>query len=254
MVPAPSSVHHPQLLLPTIDRLGARLSDKIDVTAVASEWFLSFKRHIDEANVAQLAELMLEDALWRDVLALTWEFRTFIGLAKVTSFLSDILPDAHLFNVELQSEQVKLETPYPDLAWIQGVFRFETKVGLGNGVFRLVPTSTGAWKAHAISTELTDLKGHPEQIGPFREQQPNHGTWPDKRRREIEFVDREPVVVIIGGGQGGLEVAARLKMLDVPTLVLEKQPRIGDQWRKRYEALCLHDPVCECQETMLLPP
>ncbi|KAH9931321.1 uncharacterized protein B0H18DRAFT_991152 [Fomitopsis serialis] len=32
-------------------------------------------------------------------------------------------------------------------------------------------------------------------------------------------------------------------MLDVPTLVVEKQNRIGDQWRDRYEALCLHDPL-----------
>jgi cation diffusion facilitator CzcD-associated flavoprotein CzcO len=59
------------------------------------------------------------------------------------------------------------------------------------------------------------------------------------------FVDSDPVAIIIGGGQSGLEVAARLKALDVPSLVLEQNPRIGDNWRNRYETLCLHDPVCE---------
>jgi putative flavoprotein involved in K+ transport len=49
--------------------------------------------------------------------------------------------------------------------------------------------------------------------------------------------------VIIGGGQGGIGLAARLKRLDVPTIVIEKNERAGDSWRKRYKSLCLHDPV-----------
>ena len=65
------------------------------------------------------------------------------------------------------------------------------------------------------------------------------------RSKEMDFADSDPVAIIIGGGQSGLEIAARLKALDVPSVVLEKNSRIGDSWRNRYEALCLHDPVCE---------
>jgi cation diffusion facilitator CzcD-associated flavoprotein CzcO len=108
-----------------------------------------------------------------------------------------------------------------------------------------VPTSDGEWKAHTVFTNLEDLKAFPEKKGALRDPEPNHGRWEEDRRREREFEDREPVVVIIGGGQSGLDLAARLKCLDVPTLVVEKNPRIGDNWRNRYEALCLHDPVCE---------
>ncbi|THG94933.1 hypothetical protein EW145_g8052 [Phellinidium pouzarii] len=99
------------------------------------------------------------------------------------------------------------------------------------------------WKGHVVYTNLEELKGFPERTGAHRDPVPNHGMWPEKRRRETAFEDREPAVVVIGGGQSGLEVSARLKLLGVPTLIVEKQPRIGNQWRGRYEALCLHDPV-----------
>jgi putative flavoprotein involved in K+ transport len=29
----------------------------------------------------------------------------------------------------------------------------------------------------------------------------------------------------------------------VPTIIIEKNDRPGDSWRKRYKSLCLHDPV-----------
>ncbi|TFY53862.1 hypothetical protein EVJ58_g9204 [Rhodofomes roseus] len=99
------------------------------------------------------------------------------------------------------------------------------------------------WKVFTLYTTLEDLKGFPEKIGPNRDWLPNHGKWLNQREEERSFSKGDPDVIIIGGGQSGLESAARLKMLGVPALVLEKQNRIGDQWRYRYEALCLHDPI-----------
>ena len=55
--------------------------------------------------------------------------------------------------------------------------------------------------------------------------------------------DDQPYCVIVGGGQGGIALGARLKQLDVPTIILEKNSRPGDSWRRRYKSLCLHDPV-----------
>jgi cation diffusion facilitator CzcD-associated flavoprotein CzcO len=49
--------------------------------------------------------------------------------------------------------------------------------------------------------------------------------------------------VILGAGQSGLSIAARLKMLGVRALVIDEEARIGDNWRKRYHQLVLHDPV-----------
>ena len=60
---------------------------------------------------------------------------------------------------------------------------------------------------------------------------------------KVAFESSQPDVVVIGAGQGGLAVAANLGLLGVDTLVLEKNERVGDSWRKRYRSLVLHDPV-----------
>jgi cation diffusion facilitator CzcD-associated flavoprotein CzcO len=38
-------------------------------------------------------------------------------------------------------------------------------------------------------------------------------------------------------------LAARLKLLGVDALLIDQNARIGDNWRKRYHQLVLHDPV-----------
>ena len=53
----------------------------------------------------------------------------------------------------------------------------------------------------------------------------------------------QPYTVIIGGGQGGIALGARLRQLGVPTIIIDRNPRPGDAWRNRYKSLCLHDPV-----------
>ncbi|KAI0043336.1 FAD/NAD(P)-binding domain-containing protein [Auriscalpium vulgare] len=234
-----------QATLPTLDRLQAKVPDALDAPEIATSWFKAFAEGIETANIPGVLDLFLEDAFWRDILALTWDFRTFYGVPNVHKFLNDRLKATGLSNLKLDVASAALQTPYPDLAWIQAFFTFDTRVGHGSGVVRIVPTANGAWKAHAISTYLEDLHGHPESTGPLREQEPNHGKWPDKRQREIncEGQENQPKAVIIGGGQSGLEIAARLKYLGVKALVVEKLPRVGNLWRVRYEALCLHDTV-----------
>ena len=70
-------------------------------------------------------------------------------------------------------------------------------------------------------------------------------TWKEKRQAEAESLGSttQPYVLVIGGGQGGIALGSRLRQLGVPTLVVDKHPRPGDQWRNRYKSLCLHDPV-----------
>jgi hypothetical protein len=232
--------------LPTLQRLGVSAPSEVDAVMVAQTWFKTFDSYVQTGDVDGILSLLLDDAFWRDILSLTWDFRTFYGTDRITKFLIDRLATAKLSNLQLDTKSAALGSPYPDIVWIQAPFTFSTAVGMGSGVFRLVPTPGGAWKAHTIFTTLEGLHGCPELTGPLREQEPKHGTWPEQRRREreCEGSDQQPVVIIVGGGQSGLEVAARLKYLGVKTLVVEREVRIGDNWRKRYEALCLHDTVC----------
>jgi putative flavoprotein involved in K+ transport len=51
------------------------------------------------------------------------------------------------------------------------------------------------------------------------------------------------VALVVGGGQAGLSIAARLTQLQVDTLIVDREQRIGDNWRNRYHALTLHNQV-----------
>jgi len=231
--------------LPTLAQLQAVVPPNLDVRQITAEWFRSFTINLEIGNYDGIVDLLLENAYWRDILALTWDFRTFHGIPRIRKFLVDRLPSARMKSLKLKEKFIDLQKPFHDVAWIQAMFEFETDVGLGSGVFRLVPTPNGDWKGHCILTNLDDLKGFPEQVGSLRNHEPNHGKWVEQRRLETEYADRDPVVLICGGGQSGLQLAARLKYLNISSLVIEKNPRIGDNWRNRYESLCLHDPVCQ---------
>ena len=235
----------PVVVLPTLDRLGLTSAPTdVDAHKVATLWFDSLTKYVASNDIDGILSLFASDAWFRDMLAFTWAFRTFQGAPKIRKFLQDRLAASKPAKFALVD--AKLETPYPDLAWILGRFTFETETGLCSGIFRLVPSALGTWTGFTFYTNLEDLKAFPEKTGPLRNFPPNHGKWKAQREREREFVDSNPTVLIIGGGQSGLDVAARLRMLDIPTLVVEKNAQIGDQWRNRYQALCLHDPVCEC--------
>lgn len=235
--------------LPTTTKLGISSSDVsgIDAAKVSQEWLDSFSQAASRNDAEGILLLLTEDAWWRDLLALTWNFRSFQGRDKIKQFLHDCLANAKLSNFKLTLSGV--DQMWDDLAWVRGHYTFDTEAGEGSGIFRIVPVKTPGggleWKAHSVATNLESLKGFPEAIGSLRNFAPNHGKWLDQRQRESEYLDKDPEVLVVGGGQSGLEIAARLKVLGVETLVCEKQARVGDQWRHRYAALCLHDVVCE---------
>ena len=228
--------------LPTFANLGVEPPQDVDAEKIGRAWVESFSQFVSANDVPGLLSLVLPDGWWRDLFALTWDLRTFQGADKIGAFLEAKLAASGLAGVVFHS--ATFDRPHPDMAWVVVQFDFETEVARGRALVRLVPTGD-RWKAVIVCTNLEGLKGYPEAIGPLRNHLPNHGKWADARRKEKEFVGKDPEVLIIGGGQSGLDIAARLKHLGVSNLIIEKQPRIGNQWRTRYEALCLHDPVCE---------
>lgn len=191
-------------------------------------------------DATAVIDLLVDDDFWRDMLALTWDFHTYEGKDTIKQFLANQLPKFNPSAFTLCEDLTGLHIPYEDLAWIQAFFEFDTIVGHASGIFRLVPLADGSWKAHTVYTSLEGLKGFPEKIGFPRNHEMNCGTCSE--RREQEFLEEEPTVVVIGGGHSGLILAARLKMLGVNALVLERNERIGDNWRKRYTSLFLHEP------------
>lgn len=236
----PSLVLHlaasPMTSLPTFEKLGASPPKDIDADAIGRAWTTAFSDRVSAHNVTGILSLLYEDGWWRDLYALTWDLRTFEGLAKTETFLRDRLDETGVTAVSFRSAE--FAQVYPDMAWVVVDFTFETRIGIGRGISRLVYTADGSWKAAIMCTILDGLKGHPELP---KDQSMTHIHWEELRRQELEFADRDPEVLIIGAGQSGLIVAARLKALGVSHLVLEKNERIGDNWRQRYESLSLHN-------------
>src|SRR5262249_48028878 len=134
---------------------------------------------------------------------------------------------------------------------IEAIFRFETTNGRGSGVLRLTPDDDNAntLKAWTLLTALDEIKGFEERVGRSRPDgrpysRDFHGpNWLDLRRAASEYLNRDPAVLVVGGGQAGLSIAARLTQLQVDTLVVDREPRVGDNWRNRYHALTLHNQV-----------
>jgi cation diffusion facilitator CzcD-associated flavoprotein CzcO len=212
-------------------------------------WLREFGAALERQDAATAAALFAPDGWWRDLLALTWDLRTFHGASAITGALGTATASMAPRRFESEDGKAPVLVEDPSSRWIQAFFRFETAVGRGRGFVRLTPAPDDSWKAWTVLTALDELKGFEERVGPRRVKGVVHGeqearrTWPEQRTSESEFVDGDPQVVVVGGGQAGLTIAARLKQLGVPTLVLEKNDRIGDNWRRRYRSLVLHDPV-----------
>jgi putative flavoprotein involved in K+ transport len=196
-------------------------------------WLAEFAAILERADIDGVPSLFAEPCYWRDLVAFTWNIVTFEGPTAIAGMLKARLGDVRPRGFVGQGD---------DGGW----FTFETAVGRGRG---RVTLEDG--KAVTLLTALTELRGFEEKAGASRPVGTEHGairdrvTWGDRRRADADElgVTRQPYVLIVGGGQGGIGLGARLKRIGVPALIVDSHGRPGDAWRSRYKSLCLHDPV-----------
>ena len=193
-------------------------------------------------DVEAAVNLFQDDCYWRDLAAITWNLKTVEGKAQVRDMLTAQLGAMKPQGFAQAEGEVATQSGEVTEGWI----RFETETGRGCGQIRL---KNG--KIWTLLTALEELKGHEEPKGLRRPMGAEHGhdrnrkTWSEKRALEAAELGykTQPYVVIIGGGQGGIALGARLRQMGVSAIIVDKHERPGDQWRKRYKSLCLHDPV-----------
>jgi cation diffusion facilitator CzcD-associated flavoprotein CzcO len=226
--------------------------DKTDDISIAAEnWLAQFEATLAGTSDGALQALFHPDSFWRDVLALSWNIQTINGGDAIVRELQACAPARpKTFAIDPARAAPRRVTRAGTNA-IEAIFNFETAVGRGNGILRLIPDQADGnrLKAWTLLTALDELKGFEEQQGNTRPRGNAYSrdfrgpNWLDQRKASAAYADRDPAVLVVGGGQAGLAIAARLKQLDIDTLIVDRGQRIGDNWRKRYHALTLHNQV-----------
>jgi putative flavoprotein involved in K+ transport len=202
----------------------------------------AFGEALAAGDSAAAAAMFAEDSYWRDLVSFTWNIKTMEGRDQIRQMLDGCLKTVRPSGWRVADGEEASETD----GLIEGWIAFETAVARGYGHIRV--RNGQIW---TLLTTMVELKGHEEKAGFTRPLGAKHGenvgarTWKEEREHEARTLgyEKQPYVVIIGGGQGGIALGARLRQLGVPTIILEKNERPGDSWRKRYKSLCLHDPV-----------
>lgn len=216
--------------------------------SLVQQWLGSLETALRDGNKSAIAKLFVADSHWRDLLAFTWDLTPQLGMDQIAAAMVNAQPvvKAHDF-VIAENRTPPRRTRRHGIDVIEAIFDFETTVGRGNGVIRLLADQPA--KAWVLLTALDSLKGFEEKTGRLQPKGEPYsrdfggGNWLDQRTKHQAYLDRDPVVLVVGGGQAGLSIAARLGQLDIDTLVVDKHERIGDNWRKRYHSLALHNQI-----------
>ncbi|MEM8570560.1 MAG: NAD(P)/FAD-dependent oxidoreductase [Pseudomonadota bacterium] len=216
----------------------------LDTTLVdETQAFLdNFGRALENGDIAAATEMFQDDCYWRDLVTFTWNIKTVEGKDQVADMLRHQLATTKPSGWKLADGELPTNDGGVTTAWIE----FETDVARGFGLIRLKEG-----KIWTLLTSMVELRGYEEPRGFARALGAKHGagrnrtTWLEERQAEEADLGygTQPYCLIVGGGQGGIALGARLRQLGVPTIIVERNDRAGDSWRNRYKSLCLHDPV-----------
>jgi putative flavoprotein involved in K+ transport len=222
------------------------------IATIAESWLAQLEAALTAPGRACLKRLFHADSHWRDVLALTWRIKTVSGSDAISRDLAIHASGARPTGFKIdQHRTAPRKVTRAGTDTIEAIFRFETAEARGSGILRLTPDANDGttFKAWTLLTALDEIKGHEERLGRLRSEGKAYSrdfrgpNWLDLRKAAAEYRDRDPAVLVVGGGQAGLSIAARLTQLGVDTLIVDREACIGDNWRNRYHALVLHNQV-----------
>jgi putative flavoprotein involved in K+ transport len=202
-------------------------------------WVTRFESAVLRGGLAGIDQaagpLFHEQSYWRDLVLFTWNIVTFEGRDSVAEALltvgRSIAADARIFTLK---EGPNFATKAnADQSVISGWFDVQTDTTFGVAHVELRRDDAGSDLCSVLFTSASELRGFEEAAGPRRPLQ----------AQPLAPVTDDPYVLVVGGSQSGLMLAARLRRLGVPALVVDKNALPGDGWRSRYSSLHLHDPV-----------
>jgi hypothetical protein len=223
------------------------------VEAAFASWLRRFGRALEHQATDDVIDLFVDDGYWKDILSFTWAYRTYGGKADIGRGLKATLAETRPRNLRPAAGRTAPRLARRSaLDVIEAYFDFDTVDGRGTGFVRLLvepDRSDADLRAWIVLTTLQELSDFPPLMGEHRPTGLDYSltfagdNWADKRRSAHERAGDAPEVMVVGAGQAGLALAARLGQLGVRTLLIEKNARVGDNWRNRYHSLTLHNEV-----------
>jgi hypothetical protein len=191
------------------------LPGDVKTEAVAAEWIASFKKFLQNKDLCPPRDIFFEESYWRDHLCFSWDFHTWHGPEKMSSFLRDLQRGC-------QFRQVSVDSSDPDKSpklvpidhngnvhGMQVYIDIETDAGTGKGLVRLLhEAGSQKWKAFTVYTALFELGGHAEMVKHRRRQgfiyklpgtTTGFDNWQKMRIAQKNFeANLQPTVLVIG--------------------------------------------------------
>ncbi|KAK0120504.1 hypothetical protein ONS96_010712 [Cadophora gregata f. sp. sojae] len=194
-----------------------------------------------------------EQAYWKDQLALTWHLRTFMTPAVISAAL---LETKTLRGIDGSFEldgQAHFVPATPVLQFIDCKFTSRTgsPAATGNGRLLLLPTTADeqtqddksiSWKIWVLSTKVDSLDICTEDVTLLQS--------PGRVLPYAASVDTD--VLIVGGGNGAISLASRLKTLGVESIMIDRNAHVGDNWALRYDCMRFHIATSFCELPYML--
>jgi len=223
---------------------------------VATQWLQSFQEALNARNALHISNhLFADDCYWRDMVAFSWNIITLQGRDAIREFVTSSSSSACLeetcdwkLDPSRELRMVQQDADFQCDRLLEFWATFATAAGTGRAHVRLNVADEPHPAAHTVLTVLSKLHSSGDAHHPARPIASPHGPVPHRRYwheepKNDDDKHEDPYVLLIGGGQAGLSLAARLQHLNVPYLVCESGAAPGSSWRGRYPSLCLHDPV-----------
>ncbi|EIN03561.1 FAD/NAD(P)-binding domain-containing protein [Punctularia strigosozonata HHB-11173 SS5] len=209
-----------------------------EIVRIAADWLDSLGQAFASGDAETIVALFQQDGWLRDLLTFSWDFRSLRGTDQIINYLSQYIPSASISNVKLDRRtglEPSLVSLGPDLDNIlEASFTFENASGSGRGMIYLKQDATQQWKAFIVFMTLDELRGLEEQDHESGLYGGHTITYQEVQARRVAEVESDPQVLIVGAGQTGLQVAARFKQMGIRAIVIDKNSRVGDNWRVRY--------------------
>ena len=218
------------------------VNNQLSIERHVQQWIEKFNAAIEKQNVTELGDIFIDDCHWRDLLALTWRIETHSGRESLQEkiIVSAKIHGMKNFQLDKRRSAPKL-VERAGQSCIEAFGCFDTNIGKCISVFRLSTDGNSAWTFMSALEEVFDSKKDKKDDIPDVGTDISAPNWLDLRIATKNFSNRDPKVLIVGGGHAGCTSAAELGRLGVDTLVVDKEKRIGDNWRLRYHSLKLHN-------------